>query len=101
METKNHETTQRKSLAAAEEHITRYRASGMTQMAYCEEHGIKKATFAYWLKRQREAQRTESGGFVRVTPSGVDNALEIQFVNGVVVRFNTLVDARYIRELIG
>jgi hypothetical protein len=96
----NEKTVAHVSMSVAEEHISRHKASGKTQVAYCEEHGIKKATFAYWLKRQKEARSTDSGGFVRISPPR-ENALEICFVNGVVVRFNTLVDPKYVKQLIG
>ena len=100
MESKE-KTVAHSSLTAAEEHITRYKASGKTQVAYCQEYGIKKATFAYWLKRQRDALSTEPGGFVRISALERSHAMEVCYTNGVVVRFNAVVDARYIKELIG
>lgn len=99
MESKD-KTVAHVSMSVAEEHISRHKASGKTQVAYCEEHGIKKATFAYWLKRQKDARSADPGGFVRISAPR-ENALEICFANGVVVRFNALVDPRYIKELIG
>lgn len=69
-------------------------------MAYCEQYGIKTATFAYWLKRQRNTQGAEPGGFVRIGAPARDGALEICYTNGVVVRFNTFVDVKYVKELI-
>lgn len=101
MESNEQKTAAHKSMATAEEHIARFKASGKTQVAYCEEYGIKKATFAYWLKRQRDAVSAEPGRFVRIAPPGRENALEISYANGVVVRFNTLVDPKYVKELIG
>jgi hypothetical protein len=89
------------STSIAEEHIARHRASGKTQVAYCEEHGIKKATFAYWLKRQRDARNAGPEGFVRITTSERSHAMEICYTNGIVVRFNGHVDPKYIKELIG
>lgn len=82
----------------AEEHLARYASSGMTQVAYCTEHGINKATFAYWMKRKRDAEKPES--FVQLQPTRKNGTTEVQFANGVIISFDTLVDATYLKELI-
>ena len=41
-------------------HVEAWQVSGVTQRAYCEEHGLKAASLGYW--RQRLAK--ESGGVV-------------------------------------
>jgi hypothetical protein len=35
------------------EHILAWRASGLSQVAYCTRHGLKLTTFAYWLGKAR------------------------------------------------
>jgi hypothetical protein len=44
-------------------HLDRYRASGLTQAAYCQAHGLKPATIAYWLSKSK----SESLAFVEVS----------------------------------
>ncbi|MEW6679378.1 MAG: IS66 family insertion sequence element accessory protein TnpB [Pseudomonadota bacterium] len=36
-------------------HITAWQASGLSQTAYCAQHGLKPATFAYWRSKQSKA----------------------------------------------
>ena len=36
--------------------VAEYQASGMTQKAFCREHGVALSTLGYWLKRERESQ---------------------------------------------
>ncbi len=33
------------------QHIESWRSSGLTQTAYCQQHGLKPHQFAYWKKR--------------------------------------------------
>jgi hypothetical protein len=33
------------------EHLAQWHASGMTQVAYCRQHGLTLAQFGYWKKR--------------------------------------------------
>ena len=101
------EVKTRKTPSAMAEHMAQYAESGMTQAAYCETHGISKATFGYWLKKQRDAQATSTGSFLRVNSKASDYNhasrqvnIEIQFSNGVVIRFGSMVDPKYIKELI-
>jgi hypothetical protein len=37
-----------------QEHIERWRSSGMTQKDYCRKNGLKWSTFHYWRKRLQE-----------------------------------------------
>ena len=37
-----------------EEHMRRWRSSGISQAAYCRRNALKLSTFQYWKKRLRE-----------------------------------------------
>ncbi|WP_407427265.1 IS66 family insertion sequence element accessory protein TnpA [Arcticibacter sp.] len=65
--------------------VERWRQSGLTQKEYSQQLGIKVATFAYWLSRNKEENKT---GFVSLRPGQRDLAgeIEITYPNGV--RFN-------------
>jgi transposase-like protein len=41
--------------------LAAYRASGMTQKAFCREHSISLSTLGYWLRRERESENGASG----------------------------------------
>ncbi len=56
-------------------HIETLESSGQSQSDYCEQQGLKLATFSYWrtrFLRERladEIDATEPGAFIAVTPS--------------------------------
>jgi hypothetical protein len=35
-------------------HLTAWQGSGLSQAAYCVQHGLKPATFGYWRGKQRK-----------------------------------------------
>lgn len=88
------------ALQVAEEHISNCATSGMTQVEYCNTHGIKKATFAYWMKRRRDAAQKETVGFIPINTKAPGGLLEVQFANGTLVRFEGVIDIKYLKELI-
>jgi hypothetical protein len=52
-------------------HIDQWSTSSTTQVAYCQAHGLKLATFQYWRKRLREKTvPVESGAFVPLVAVG-------------------------------
>ncbi|HLF65167.1 MAG TPA: hypothetical protein VI603_15490 [Saprospiraceae bacterium] len=94
------ETKARKTSSAMAEHMGRYPESGMTQKAYCEAHGISHATFGYWMKKHRANENGNTGSFMRINPKSNDGVIEIQYPNGTLVRFQGMVDPKYIKELL-
>ena len=40
--------------------LAEYRASGMTQKAFCREHDIALSTLRFWLKRDRDSNKAHS-----------------------------------------
>lgn len=48
--------------------LAAYRASGMTQKAFCREHGISLSTLGYWLRRERESENGTSA-MVQIHPA--------------------------------
>ncbi|HYQ92636.1 MAG TPA: hypothetical protein VES89_11340 [Candidatus Competibacteraceae bacterium] len=49
MDTANRAATERR--AYWQEHLTQWHASGLTQVAYCHQHGLNRDQFGYWKKR--------------------------------------------------
>ena len=69
--------------------VDNFTSSGKTRIDFCKEHGIKPATFSYWLKRVREQGQEPLGGFAKVilNKMPVNSChLEITFPNQVSVK---------------
>jgi len=54
MDTANRALRERR--AFWQEHLTQWQASGMTQVAYCRQHGVNRDQFGYWKKRLLSAR---------------------------------------------
>ena len=62
--------------------VQQWKESGLTQKVFCEKIGIKRTTFANWVKRSKETPRAN---FVAITPSikPVAESIEVIYPNGV------------------
>jgi transposase-like protein len=67
--------------------VDQYYSSGETRKAFCQQHGLKVSTFAYWISRRRA--RAPQGGFTALTiappPAGTE-PVELIYPNGIRVR---------------
>jgi hypothetical protein len=69
--------------------IEQWQSSGLTKLAFCDQHGVAKSVFFYWHKKYRADQ--EPGGFVPIKignskPLPANTFIEVQYPNGVVLR---------------
>jgi hypothetical protein len=68
MDTANRRLLERRSFW--QEHLAQWHASGMTQVAYCRQQGLKLAQFGYWKKRLLTARAPDTaptaGDFIAV-----------------------------------
>ena len=71
------------------EHIEQWRASGLSQSAYCQQHELVLHKFGYWKRKlsATEVMTTNeaSSGFVRVQVAPLlekDTGLSLQFTDG-------------------
>ncbi len=62
--------------------VQQWRESGLTQKAYCEKLGIKRTTFANWVKRSKAKPGI---GFIAITPPAqpTPGGIELIYPNGV------------------
>lgn len=100
--------------------IARYRGSGLTQKAFCQQEGIAHTTLQYWLRRYRAHHAltpmggvalAEHGGEVasfmpigissRSAVGGRELRCIIEYPNGVVLHLNGEFDLHLLRELAG
>lgn len=75
-----------------------------TEAAFCFEHGITPAQFAYWRRRLRqETSAAESGGCVEGVPP-VDKSqtvVELAYLDGMPMRFSATPSASCLAEMVG
>ena len=66
--------------------IADWRSSGLSQKAYCQEQGIKLATFSYWIKKQKDEQTSQNQeGFIPLKAASKNESYRIVYPNGVVL----------------
>lgn len=67
--------------------LAAWKASGLSQSAWCREHGVSLAILGYW--RRKLAEGTGPGLAVlpiRVASAPMSDALEVRLRNGIVLR---------------
>lgn len=70
--------------------VESWKQSGLTQQTYCNQAGIKLATFSYWIQKSKK-QEVQIGGFIALKKPvfALENKYEIVYPNGVVLRLDT------------
>ena len=71
-----------------QEHIERWRSSGMTQKDYCRQNGLKWSTFHYWKQRLRE--KSSPLNIVQVSLGPVEVSNNVQDWHGLVLLIGDL-----------
>lgn len=68
-------------------HVDGWRSSGLSQAAYCSEHGLSLASFGYWRRRlARPAESPPTGLLpIRVASPSSSAAVEVRLPNGLVL----------------
>jgi len=69
--------------------IEQWQSSGLSKVAFCDQHGIAKSVFFYWHKRYNSDR--EPGGFLPIkigsnNQVSANTFIEIQYPNGIVLR---------------
>jgi len=69
-------------------HVTAWRASGLSQKAYCRQEALRSSTFGYWVRKlcPDRAQRASTSRFVPVTPTAPARGLVLALPNGLEIR---------------
>lgn len=78
-------TTREKMFALIEQ----WEQSKQTKVLFCEQHGIVKSNFYYWLKKYSLEQSVSTGFvpvLVRRSISELNQAIEVHYPSGVSVR---------------
>src|SRR5512144_1551392 len=68
-----------------QDHLAQWQRSGLTQVAYCRQHGVNRDQFGYWKKRLRSARSagTAPGGtdFIAVHLASASASLAVVLNN--------------------
>lgn len=86
-------------------HIEQWKASGLTQKAYCQSNAIAYSVFHYWYKLYRSGEPAScaakpSAGFLPLQLPAAAGCVELCFANGHRLLFHQPVSAEYLRALV-
>ena len=97
------------SSIARQEHITRWRASGLSRAAYCRQHGLVYHTTRSWIRSidTPEGSPPSASGFIEVlrpaaviTPSPEISTAIVSWPTGATLRIPTGIDPQWIGRII-
>ena len=88
-------------------YVQAWRDSGLKQRDFCEQHGLAKATFAYWVKYYSVKPVRASGKPLKLLPASTDLAtreaaglLVLHFSNGCELRVPELTNSQWVLSII-
>jgi transposase len=107
---RNHSIASRRRCSTQQEReelVAKYRASGLTQRQFAQQHGVKLGTFQQWVYRPRSAHRLtrrKKPAFQEVSITEVaflnSWAAQLQLPRGVALRLNSHASAEWVGALV-
>jgi hypothetical protein len=84
--------------------VEAWQQSGLSKKSFCEEQGIIKYVFLYWVRKYRDEH--EPDGFVPLTSGGAlslmqNYSIEIHYPNGVVLKLPANTPVSLVRHYVG
>lgn len=73
-------------------HVEDWQASGLTQLSYCKEQGLKVPTFSYWVQKYyKQSRQDNTSSFVCISKQALvaNQEYELVYPNGVKLRLHT------------
>lgn len=92
-------------------HVSGWRNSGQSQVAYCAAHGLSVSTLGYWIRQLRQG-RTEDAAQTKLTlvaarpmgstlpTAGAGAEVTLRSPSGWALAFGTLPPTSWLRELL-
>jgi hypothetical protein len=87
--------------------VAEWLASGITQKAFSQRHGLALHLMPYWVAKYRKAHPsvqltpTTASGFIQLaTPQATVSKMEVVLPSGAVIRFSSLIPVTYLQELL-
>ncbi len=91
------------SLEARRTHIEAWQTSGMSQAAYCREHGLNTKTFGNWVRKHRAGRGVRSPALIPVTIKPMPmsaNTLRLRGLGDHVLELPPTVSPHWLGELL-
>ncbi|QCY09600.1 hypothetical protein [Pseudomonas sp. MPC6] len=82
------------------EHIQTWRTSGLTQVAYCEQHNLKPKSFGYWFRRRESATETMTLVPVSLRGPQVTTDLLLRHSSGWELALSSTVEPAWLAQLL-
>ena len=82
--------------------IEQYQNSKLPRQTFCDQQGIAKSTFEYWLRKYRSKVHQGESDFIHIDMepvSGTNYMMEVQTRKGSYFRFSTIVPLDYLKRL--
>ncbi len=86
--------------AAMRAHIDACRESGLTVKEYCQQQGLSRAGYYYWLRRLRPQASSGSIVPVQIHNARIGGTLEISYPNGVSLSFSGELNSNNLKALV-
>jgi transposase-like protein len=84
-------------------HIEAWQASGLSQAAYCRQHGLNANTFSGWLRQYRSLEKPRHPALIPVQVQPLPTAVEpvvLRHAQGHRLEFPATVSPRWLAELL-
>ena len=86
-------------------HIKAWQASGLTQVAYCRDHGLNSKTFGNWLRTYRDVQKHSQRTSlipvtIRTTAATTSGYLKLRCSGGHTLELPADVSPQWLGELL-
>lgn len=81
-------------------HVQAWRDSGLTQVAYCQQHELKPKALAYWIRRSKQTATPLTLVPLAVRESSVAETLLLQHASGWQLALPAGVDAAWLAGLL-
>lgn len=81
-------------------HVQAWRDSGLTQVAYCQQHELKPKALAYWIRRHKQVSSPPTLVPLAVHGPSVSGELLLQHASGWQVALPAGVDAAWLAGLL-
>ena len=99
----------RRSPAEIAQLLADYQASGLSQVAFCQQAGLSLATLARYRKRQAEGKATSGSGWLAVEVTGgqkgpgmgSSSGLALTMAGGLRIEIGRGFDSRTLAQLLG
>ena len=84
--------------------VTQWQESGLSRQSFCEQENLSMATFASWVKKEREQAQTSTQSMVPLQIeeyfAPISNGVEIAYPNGVRLHLSAIPGEQELSRLI-